>query len=44
MTVMDLLLATNAQAVDGVLYIGNNPLRDEAIKVYSAVNSAGDIS
>ncbi len=43
MTVMDLLLATNDQAVDGVLYNGNKTLRSEANNVYSAVNNAGGI-
>ena len=44
MTVMDLLLATDAQAVDGVLYHGNQTRRGEAVNVYSAVNVSGDIS
>jgi hypothetical protein len=44
MTVMDLLLATDAQAVCGVLYNGNSSLRNQANIVYSAVNQAGGIS
>jgi hypothetical protein len=43
MTVMDLLLATDAQAVDGLLYDGNITLRNEANSVYSALNQAGAI-
>src|SRR5262249_33817219 len=43
MTVMDLLLATNDQAVDGVLYDGNQTRRGEANVVYSAVNAAGNL-
>jgi uncharacterized delta-60 repeat protein len=44
MTVMDLLLATDAQAIDGVLYNGNTTKRNEANAVYSAINQAGSIS
>ena len=44
MTLMDLLLATDAEAVNGVLYNGNATKRNEANNVYSAVNQAGDIS
>ena len=44
LTVMDLLLATDEQAVNGVLYNGNAPKRNEANNVYSAVNQAGNIS
>jgi hypothetical protein len=44
MTVLDLLLATDAQAVGGVLYGGNSTRRNHANAVYSAVNQAGDIS
>jgi hypothetical protein len=44
MTVMDLLLATDAQAVCGVLYNGNSTKRNEANNVYSALNNAGGIS
>jgi hypothetical protein len=43
MTVMDLLLATNDQAVDGQLYNYNKTRRDEANIVFSAVNEAGQI-
>jgi hypothetical protein len=43
LTVMDLLLATNDQAVNGVLYNGNTARRNEANNVYSAVNNAGGI-
>jgi hypothetical protein len=43
MTVMDLLLATNDQAVNGVLYSGNATKRAHANSVYSALNNAGDI-
>jgi hypothetical protein len=43
MTVLDLLLATDAQAVNGVLYNGNATKRNEANTVYSAVNQAGGI-
>ena len=38
MTVMDLLLATNSQAVNGVLYSGNTAKRTAANSVYSALN------
>ena len=44
LTLMDLLLATDAQAVNGVLYNGNTTKRNEANLVYSAVNQAGNIS
>ncbi len=44
MTVMDLLLATDAQAVDGVLYGGNKALRNLANTVFGALNQAGGIS
>jgi hypothetical protein len=44
MTVMDLLLATDSQAVDGLLYNGNTTLRNEANNLYSALNQAGGIS
>ena len=43
MTVMDLLLATDAQSINGVLYGGNTTKRNMANDVYSAVNQAGDI-
>ena len=38
MTVMDLLLATNSQAFNGVLYGGNTAKRTAANSVYSALN------
>jgi hypothetical protein len=41
MTVMDLLLATDSQAVNGVLYNGNSTKRSHANDVYSAINQAG---
>ena len=41
---MDLLLATDDQAVGGLLYNGNAARRNEANAVYSAINQAGDIS
>ena len=43
LTVMDLLLATDAQAVKGVLYGGNTAKRSEANAIYSALNQAGNI-
>ena len=44
MTVMDLLLATNKQAVDGLLYNGDAARRNEANAVYGALNQAGSVS
>jgi serine/threonine protein kinase len=43
MTVMDLLLAADAQAVNGVLYNGNTTKRNMANNVFSAINEAGGI-
>jgi hypothetical protein len=43
MTVMDLLLAADAQAVNGVLYNGDTAKRNMANTVFSAINEAGDI-
>jgi hypothetical protein len=43
MTVLDLLRATDAQAIDGVLYNGNATTRTTANNVYSLVNQDGDI-
>jgi hypothetical protein len=43
LTLMDLLLATDAQAVNGVLYKGNTTRRNEANNVFSAVNQAGGL-
>jgi hypothetical protein len=37
------LLATDAQAVNGLLYNGNTTMRNEANTVYSALNAAGGI-
>jgi hypothetical protein len=44
MTVMGLLLATDDQAVSGLLYNGNAAKRNEANAVYSALNQAGSVS
>jgi hypothetical protein len=44
LTLMDLLLATDAQTVNGVLYNGNTLKRNHANSVYSAINQAGNIS
>jgi hypothetical protein len=43
MTVMDLLLAADAQAVNGVLYNGDTVNRTKANNVFSAINEAGGI-
>jgi streptogramin lyase len=43
LTLMDLLLAADAQAVNGVLYNGNTTKRNEANNVFSAVNQAGGL-
>jgi hypothetical protein len=43
LTILDLLLAADAQAVNGVLYNGNATKRNEANNVFSAVNQAGGI-
>jgi parallel beta-helix repeat protein len=43
MTVMDLLLAADAQAANGVLYGGNATLRNKANNVFSAINQAGGL-
>ena len=43
MTVMDLLLAVDAQAVNGVLYDGNTARRNMANNVFSAINQAGGV-
>jgi titin len=42
-TLMDLLLAADAQAVNGVLYGGNATRRNEANNVFSAVNQDGGL-
>ena len=44
LTVMGLLLATDDQAINGLLYNGNAARRNEANAVYSALNQAGSIS
>lgn len=41
--VLDLLVATDDQAVGGLLYNGNSSRRTHANNVYSAVNQTGDI-
>jgi hypothetical protein len=43
MTVMDLLLAADAQSVNGVLYSGNVARRTKANTVFSAIGQAGAI-
>ena len=43
MTVLDLLLAVDAQAVNGVLYNGDKARRDEANNVFGAINQAGGL-
>ena len=43
MTVMDILLATNDQAVDGALYDMDAILRSLANEVYTGINESGDI-
>ena len=44
LTLMDLLLAADAQAVNGVLYGGNAAKRNIANNIYNAVNQAGGIN
>jgi N-acetylneuraminic acid mutarotase len=44
LTVFDLLLAADAQAVNGVLYNGNSTPRNEANNIFSLVNQAGAIN
>jgi uncharacterized delta-60 repeat protein len=43
MTVLDILLAADAQAVNGVLYNGNTTRRNQANTVFSAINEAGGL-
>jgi hypothetical protein len=43
LTVMDLLKATDAQAVNGILYNGNVTKRNEANAVFSALNQTGGL-
>jgi hypothetical protein len=44
MTVLDLLLATDAQAVNGLLYGSDTTKRNDANNVFSALNQSGGIS
>ena len=44
MTVLDLLQAADAQAVNGMLYNGNPTRRNEANNVFGAINDGGGIS
>ena len=43
MTVMDMLLAADAQAVNGVLYNGDKAKRDKANNVFSGINQVGGL-
>jgi hypothetical protein len=43
LTVLNLLKATDAQAIGGLLYNGDDTLRKEANNVYNAINEEGDI-
>jgi streptogramin lyase len=43
MTVMDILLATDSQAVNGLLYNGDTVKRNKANTVFSALNEAGGL-
>ena len=43
MEVLDILAATNARAVNGVLYNGNTGMRNMANNVFSGINQQGDI-
>jgi hypothetical protein len=43
MTVLDVLLAADAQAVNGVLYNGDTTKRNQANTVFSAINQAGGL-
>jgi hypothetical protein len=43
LTVMDLLLAADARAVQGLLYGGNATLRNQANTIFTAINEAGGI-
>jgi hypothetical protein len=42
-TLMDLLLAMDSQAVNGILYNGNTAKRNMANNVFNAINQAGGI-
>jgi hypothetical protein len=44
LTVLDLLKATDAQAVNGVLYNGDSAKRSEANSIFSALNEAGGLN
>jgi hypothetical protein len=44
MTVMDLLLATDARAVNGILFNGKTGKRNKANRVFSGINQAGNIA
>jgi hypothetical protein len=44
LTVLTILEEANAQAVSGVLYNGNTTLRNQAITVFTGINTAGGIS
>jgi hypothetical protein len=43
LTVLQILQAANARAVNGVLYNGNSTLRNAANTVFTGINEAGDI-
>jgi hypothetical protein len=43
MSVMDVLMAADAQAVNGVLYNGDTVKRNKANAVFSAINQAGGL-
>jgi hypothetical protein len=43
MTVMDILLATDSQAVNGLLYNGDTVKRNKANNVFSAINEVGGL-
>jgi len=43
LAVMDILAATDAQTVNGVLYNGDQLLRNLANMVYDGINNSGDI-
>jgi hypothetical protein len=43
MTVIDVLLAADAQAVNGALYNGDTAKRNKANAVFSAINQAGGL-
>jgi len=43
MTVLDILLATNEQTIDGILYDLDAVLRSMANEVYASINEGGDI-